>query len=160
MRLRKYLSGRLRELGELEPRFQLEGDDQHTDIRVALGSRLIYVDVSVVHPTAASYVAASSRWSLATARAAESRKSRQYLQRAVDENAEFVPFIVESFGGFGDRARAFVNQIAAYARVGSQLWSPHDIRTRVQRGVHDALWMRKLRMMNANLTRKVDLLVF
>ena len=52
----------------LEPRFQLPGpDDQHTDIRVALGPRLFYVDVSVVHPTAQSYLNASSRRELATA---------------------------------------------------------------------------------------------
>ena len=83
--------------------FSCAGD--HTDIRIALGARLFYVDVSVVHPTAASYIPTSSRRILATAAAAERRKDAKYLQRAAAENAEFVPFIVESFGGFGNKAR-------------------------------------------------------
>jgi hypothetical protein len=36
-----------------EPRFQLHhADDEHTDIRFSLGGQLVYVDVTVVHPTA------------------------------------------------------------------------------------------------------------
>ena len=104
-----------------------------------------------MHPTAASYIPTSSRRILATAAAAERRKDAQYLQRAAAENAEFVPFIVESFGGFGNKARRLVNDIAAYARIGSVLWSPYAVRNRLQRGIHDALWMRNLRMMNAHL---------
>ena len=41
-----------------EPRFQLHhADDEHTDIRFSLGGQLVYVDVMVVHPTAATYLA-------------------------------------------------------------------------------------------------------
>jgi hypothetical protein len=114
---------------------------------VALGHRVIYVDVSVVHPTAVSYRLTASRRTLSTAARAEGTKARQYAERAAAEHADFVPFIIESYGGFGKQARRFANEIAAHARIGSDLWSPHDVRARLQRGVHDALWMRNLRMM-------------
>lgn len=108
----------------IEPRFQLPGpDDQHTDVRVALGHRVIYVDVSVVHPTAVSYRLTASRRTLSTAARAEGTKARQYAERAAAEHADFVPFIIESYGGFGEQARRFANEIAAHARIGSDLWS-------------------------------------
>ena len=67
----------------LEPRFQLPGQiDEHTDIRIALGAELIYVDVSIVHPTCASYLCHSISASLGAARQAEIRKNVQYLERA------------------------------------------------------------------------------
>ena len=65
---------------------QLPGpDDQHTDVRVALGHRVIYVDVSVVHPTAVSYRLTASRRTLSTIRRARSGRTRRLRPMAVRE---------------------------------------------------------------------------
>ena len=75
-----------------EPRFQIHhSDDEHTDIRVALGPHVLYLDVTVVHPTASSYAHAAAGAALKTAASAEKNKNRQYRQRAIQERAKFVP---------------------------------------------------------------------
>jgi hypothetical protein len=41
----------------LEPRFQIRAEDnQHTDVKFVFGPIMGYIDVYVVHPTAASYL--------------------------------------------------------------------------------------------------------
>ena len=138
----------------LEPRFQLDGgNDEHTDIRIALGAELIYVDVSVVHPTCASYLRDSVVSSLAAARRAETRKNRQYLDRAQRDHATFVPFILETYGGFGRSARNLVNKIAGHARAHSEIWSTQNIKTKLLRGIFEELHLRNLRMMTDQLNR-------
>jgi hypothetical protein len=120
-----------------EPRFQLHhADDQHTDIRFSLGGQLVYVDVTVVHPTAAAYLARATQGPLRAAASAEAAKNRQYLARAEQENAQFFPFVVETYGGFGKLARQLVKLISDHASAASALFSPADIRQAIQRGVH------------------------
>ena len=137
-----------------EPRFQIQhSDDQHTDIRVALGPHLFYIDVQVVHPTANSYVNAASKRHLATAGKAEREKDRQYKAKVEQEKAVFFPFVLETFGGWGNRARSFANKLADYALSGCALWKPSDIRRAIQRGVQDALMVGNMRMLNGELTK-------
>jgi hypothetical protein len=137
-----------------EPRFQIQhSDDQHTDIRVALGPHLFYIDVQVVHPTANSYVSAASKRHLATAGKAEREKDRQYKAKVEQEKAIFYPFVLETFGGWGNRARSFANKLADYALSGCALWKPSDIRRAIQRGVQDALMVGNMRMLNGELTK-------
>ena len=135
-----------------EPRFQLHhADDEHTDIRFSLGGQLIYVDVTVVHPTAATYLARATQGPLRAAASAEAAKNRQYLARAEQEHAQFFPFVVETYGGFGKLARQLVKLISDHASGASALFSPADIRQAIQRGVHHKLQLRNLRLMTAQL---------
>jgi hypothetical protein len=138
----------------LEPRFQIHHtDDEHTDIRVALGAKLFYIDVTVVHPTAASYLHEAVGASLKIAKKAERSKSRQYKDKAKHARATFVPFVMETFGGFGKCARDFVNLLATFARSGSALWTPADVRRTAQRAVLDALMLGNMQMLTAELTK-------
>jgi len=135
-----------------EPRFLLHhADDEHTDIRFSLGGQLVYVDVTVVHPTAATYLARATQGPLRAAASAEAAKNRQYLARAEQENAQFFPFVVETYGGFGKLARQLVKLISDHASGASALFSPADIRQAIQRGVHHKLQLRNLRLMTAQL---------
>ena len=135
-------------------RFQIHHtDDEHTDIRVALGAKLFYIDVTVVHPTAASYLHEAAGASLKIAKKAERSKSRQYKDKAKRERATFVPFVMETFGGFGKCARDFVNLLATFARSGSALWTPADVRRTAQRAVLDALMLGNMQMLTAELTK-------
>ena len=132
----------------------MEGDnDEHTDICIVLGAELIYVDVSVVHTTCASYFCDSAVSSLAAARRAETRKNRQYLDRAQRDHATFVPFILETYGGFGRSARNLVNKIAGHARAHSEIWSTQNIKTKILRGIFEELHLRNLRMLTNQLNR-------
>ncbi len=59
----------------------------------------MYVDVTVVHPTAATHLARATQGPLRAAASAEAAKNRQYLARAEQENAQFFPFVVETLAG-------------------------------------------------------------
>ena len=138
----------------IEPRFQMHyADDQHTDIRFALGAVLGYIDVSVVHPTGASVRRRASQRPLATARRAEQVKDRKYLARATAEHALFFPFIVETFGGWGVKAKAFGKLLADYAADHSARWTANDIRVALRKGVSEQLQLRNLRLLSDQLSQ-------
>ena len=138
----------------LEPRFQMHyADDQHTDVRFALGAVLGYIDVSVVHPTAASVRRRASQRPLATARRAEQVKDRKYLARATAEHALFFPFIVETYGGWGVKAKAFGKLLADFAADHSARWTANDVRVALRKGVSEQLQLRNLRVLSDQLSQ-------
>ena len=60
---------------------------------------------------------------------------------------------METFGGFGKCARDFVDLLATFARSGSALWTPADVRRTAQRAVLDALMLGNMQMLTAELTK-------
>ena len=52
---------------------------------------------------------------LATAKKREKAKIRQYSDMSRQQNATFVPFVLETFGGFGSRAVSFLKVVADFA---------------------------------------------
>ena len=67
------------------------------------------------------------------------------------EGAIFVPFIIETFGGFGKDARAFITDLAKFASATSQVWSAAETRFMVRAEVQRALFEGNLRVANAVL---------
>ena len=67
------------------------------------------------------------------------------------EGAAFVPFFVETYGGFFKDARAFIAELAKYAATTSQVWSAAETRFLVRAEVHRALFEGNLRVANAVL---------
>src|SRR4051812_22050783 len=67
------------------------------------------------------------------------------------DGAEFVPFIVETFGGFGKDARNFIADLARFAATTSQVWSAAETRFMVRAEVQRALFEGNLRVANAVL---------
>ena len=88
---------------------------------------------------------------LGAAKHAEYRKNQKYLARVEAERAEFFPFIVETFGGFGAKAQELIRILAAHSEVGSNLWSPTDISSGIKRDVQDSLIWGNLRIMTVEL---------
>ena len=137
-----------------EPRFQIQHrDDCHTDLRVALGSELFYIDVAVVHPTSSSYLNRSCTSRLAAARAQVAIKQAKYDALCEAENATFIPFVVETFGGFCKEAKAFVNKLARHAELASNVWSSTEIRNRAITQVQSQLFLGNLRLANTELSK-------
>ena len=67
----------------------------------------IAIDVSVTHPCARSYVnAAKTQLGAATQR--ERKKILEYSKRHADQGVKFLPFVMETLGGFGPRAIDFI----------------------------------------------------
>ena len=134
-----------------EPRQDFWVDRRRTDIFAVLGPKTYHIDVRVTHPTSLSYVAVACQGSLRAASVAAQEKKRQYGAMASAEGAEFVPFVVETFGGFGKEARDFISDVAKFASVTSQVWSASETRHLIRAEVHRALFEGNLRVANAVL---------
>ncbi len=50
-------------------------------------------------------------------------------------HAEFFPFVVESFGGFGVRAAEFISSFVSASKSSHLAWCPHEIVYGVSRDV-------------------------
>jgi hypothetical protein len=114
-RIRDILADFLRRVGGAHS-VQVEPDlgAARPDIRVTIGLRTFYIDVSVVNPAAQSYVlaAAEADEAAATQRAHEKRLrySDALAARGIDANA-LVPFVFETSGRLGPDARAFLDSM-------------------------------------------------
>ena len=90
---------------------QSEALGSRGDILVALADSLTVVDVTVVHPCAASYVDAAARTAGAAAERREREKRRRY-QRDEPDGYSFTGFVVESLGRIGKEGMSFLNTLA------------------------------------------------
>jgi hypothetical protein len=134
-----------------EPRQDFWHDRRRTDIFAVLGPKTYHIDVRVTHPTSNSYVETACQGPLRAAEAAAQEKRRRYAAMAHADGAAFVPFVVETFGGFGNDARAFISDIAKFAATTSQVWSAAETRFMVRAEVQRALFEGNLRVANAVL---------
>ena len=73
-----------------------------------------FVDTSVNHPAAPSYLNLASTPLAVTARA-ERNKNNSYLHHAQALGAHFFPFVMESFGAIGPKALDFISRLAEEA---------------------------------------------
>jgi hypothetical protein len=93
---------------ELEPRV----NERRTkpDLEIMLERGRLLVDVSVVHSPSPSYIqnqeAAMRAYTPLERR--EAAKVSKYAQLAVEAKANFLPFVVSSFGGFGRAAERII----------------------------------------------------
>jgi hypothetical protein len=112
--LSRWIRVRIRDLGGLtivEPRPERgAGGRRRPDLDVTIGGKRFLVDVSIRHPTAPSRVArAAAGRPLLTAERAAHEKMLYHgpSVAALHPPAEFVPFVLESYGGLASQAAAF-----------------------------------------------------
>ena len=134
-----------------EPRQDFWQDRRRTDIFAVMGPKSYHIDVRVTHPTSTSYVTVACQGSLKAAEEAAQEKKRRYAAMAHSDGASFVPFIVETYGGFGKDARAFITDLAKFAATTSRVWSAAETRFMVRAEVQRALFEGNLRVANAVL---------
>ena len=82
--------------------------DPDTDIRPDMlffcEQLMLITDVRICHPGAKSYLRKGNPKCLKTAKDAETEKHKMYDKLAQTNNAVFIPFVVETLGGFGPEA--------------------------------------------------------
>jgi hypothetical protein len=132
----------------IEPRQDFLDDRRRTDIFAMLGAKAYHIDVCVTHPTSRSYITQACQGSLASTSRAVQRKRRRFGALAAAEGATLVPFIVETFGGFGNEARALISDIAIYAANNSPAWPEYETRLTIRSEIHKALFEGNLRVAN------------
>ncbi len=137
----------------LEPRGLSEEDDRRPDIDVQLGDQRYLVDVTVRNPTCPSNLDKASKKSLAVAAAAEQQKANKYRDIADLQDATFVPFVLESYGGLGDAANKFLNDLIATAKKLQYTWAPQEVVYSVRYSVAVALQRENARILSYGLRR-------
>ena len=130
----------------IEPRQDFLEDRRRTDIFAMLGAKAYHIDVCVTHPTSRSYLTLSSQGPLQSTRAAVARKKHRFGALAAEGATAL--FVVETFGGFGNEARAFISDIAIYAANNSPAWPEYETRLTTRSEIHKALFEGNLRLAN------------
>ena len=112
---------------KLEPLDLEDGSNRRPDLEIIMGGKTFLVDVSIRNPTCPSNSALGAKGKLKVAATAEKEKSKKYEAMALEQGAEFVPFILETHGGFGDRASAFIDLLVKESAALSHAWAPHEV---------------------------------
>ncbi len=88
----------------VEPK--INGERRRPDVDIVLDSGRLLIDVAVVHASSPTYVINHQAMTSAIAplMAREAAKTSKYRRIADEAQAEFIPFVVSSFGGFGEGA--------------------------------------------------------
>jgi len=108
----------------IEPR--TEDERQRPDLSIVAGTKRYLVDVTVVNPLALSNLAVASSAPLATAEKAAKLKLTKYADLAKRSRATFVPFAVETTGGFCKAAVQFVKDVTSAASKLHFSWCPSE----------------------------------
>ena len=70
-----------------------------------------YHDISITHPLSSSIVAKAAREQLAAAKERETTKINKYAPLCKNINSEFIPLVLESFGGYGNEFNLFIKDM-------------------------------------------------
>ena len=73
----------------------------------------------IVHPLASSHLSLAKKGPLKCAQKVETAKLIKYSDHCRSQQATFIPFIIESFGGFTQTATKLINLIARFAHSSS-----------------------------------------
>ena len=96
------------------------------------------VDVSVIHPAAASYVDHAQR-PLGAAAFREREKERRYATLVAEEKAELVPFVMESTGAVGQQAKQFIDRLVLSLNLAREFNAAWEVKDYLSRGLAIAL---------------------
>jgi hypothetical protein len=102
------------------------GGSKRLDVMICGPSGTTYVDVSGTTPSAPSYQAMGAMSALAAATAREKQKTTKYKAffDVLDPEARFVPFVFESPGAFGTKAKELIKDLEETAL--SRIVDPED----------------------------------
>jgi hypothetical protein len=97
----------------VEPQHRFEGNNQRPDLEVTFEDKTWLIDVTIVNPTNQTHID-HGQTMLGAAKEAEKNKCNDY-EHQCKEGEILVPFIVETHGGIGDRAKQFIEELKIIA---------------------------------------------
>ena len=96
----------------LEPKGLDGTGSKRPDIQVHFPDGSCLVDGSFTHPAGKTYAPYASTTPLYAADTRERFKHNKYDVIAADEKCPFIPFVMETFGGYGKEALAFLSRLS------------------------------------------------
>ena len=104
------------------------------DIYAFLSDRRILIDVSVIHPLAATYLQSAQR-PLGAAKTRENYKADKFAALTHEEKAEFVPFVMETTGALGKAARNFLIDTCLFISLADEFNTPFKVKDYILRSL-------------------------
>ena len=98
------------------------------DLQVILPGHHYLLDVCVTHPLCPSHISAAANRTLGATFSAEQAKSDKYRQLAINLQAEFIPFVIETLGGITKKGEKVLDNIILACSEYQSLWSPAELR--------------------------------
>ena len=77
----------------------------------AIENRIIYFDISITNPLSKTVIKDAAKKQLAAAHKRESHKKALYERKCAQIDAEFIPLVIETFGGFGREFQTWINNL-------------------------------------------------
>jgi hypothetical protein len=111
--VRDELASTLRQIGgvvEVEP-MPFPNSNLRTDVRWVIDGHDYHFDVSIINPLGLSYIQHAAKRQLGAASQREKDKRNKYDGLCNTINAEFIPVVIESYGGFGDEFQLFTDRL-------------------------------------------------
>lgn len=95
-----------------------DGYNEHADLLLLKHDLKLYIDVSVVRPTATSHLShqAILNRPLTCTRRREADKRKKYDAIARANDYQLIPFVLETYGGIGADASKLLKQLARHSR--------------------------------------------
>jgi hypothetical protein len=108
---------------------KLEADsNKRMDIFLQFGNKRKLIDFQTRHPLTKSNLRAARRSGDGLFELAEAQKKRKYEQMAREQKADLVPFITNTFGGWGKEATKVINEVLDWYKKNSNgVWAPGEI---------------------------------
>jgi hypothetical protein len=147
------LLNRLGALSRIEPRQELKDSDKRPDLSVQLAGKHYLVDVTITHPSASSYVMSARNGQLKAAEIRRKAKQAKYEKAASDVKAIFVPFVIETYGGFDKEATAFLLTVLKQTRKLRAAWAPRLLTKNLHQFLAVALQQGNSAMLRSSLAR-------
>src|ERR1700753_1526479 len=112
------------------------GDNTRPDLQLLLNGHQVLVDVTIRDPACKTNIQhGSATQQLAAAHRGEAEKKAKYAAMAKTQQAEFIPFAVETYGGMGKSARKLIKRIASVAQDRLQATSEKEVRQQLEESV-------------------------
>jgi len=128
--VRDELAATLREIGgvvEVEP-MPFPNSNLRTDIRWVIDGCDYHFDVSIINPLGLSYIYHAAKRRLGAAADREKQKRKKYDHLCKNINAEFIPIVIESYGGIGNEFTLFITRLQ---KIASQHMTQTDPNIRI-----------------------------
>jgi hypothetical protein len=137
-----------------------QNSKQRPDIFAIISGQPTFIDVGIVQPSAVSY---RGKDPLVRTKEYEKEKISKYAELAMENDARIIPFIIESNGGYGERAGYVLDDIKVFAHEEALAFAPSEVvrdmmdavAIAVQRGNAKAIIAAYERMMHIRYDQQV-----
>ena len=139
---------------ENEGREKKKEDNKRPDSVVELPGKKWWTDETIWHPYGPTNVSVSAQSPQALLKTAEQQKHIKYDEEASRAGAIFVPFALESTGGFGKEALLFIRELIAESKKQHMVWRDKEFVNMAYRNIAIAVARGNTMIIKSNLAKQ------